>query len=225
MTVAKPLQRKDVERVAATLERAFRAECPDIAEELFFDPSVIPRPKSKRGVALWQAYRLAWSAKMRFERRTQKKKANVRGQGAPFFDDKLVDRAIENLQRAHAATRNAIDLLTAHSAKLTEAAVGIGWNKDYLSKEPPPNLGAAQRIKSAVEELIGDLTTFKGVPQARTRGDWDRFVSASAASLLDAGFSSREVAGLLTGQAAEKVDRATLERFRQRVRRREISAG
>ncbi|MEO8978126.1 MAG: hypothetical protein ABI548_01000 [Polyangiaceae bacterium] len=192
---------------------------------MFFDPSVIPRPKSKRGLALWEAYRRAWSAKMRFERRTQKKKAKLRGQGAPLFDDKLVDRAIENLQRAHAATRNAIEFLSAHSAKQTEAAVGIGWNKDYLSKEPPPSVGAAVRIKSAVEDLIGDLTTFAGVPQPRTRGDWDRFVSTSAAELLDAGFSSREVAGLLTGQRPERVDRATLERFRQRVRRREISAG
>jgi len=222
MTVAKSLQRKEVERVWVALERAFRAECPDVPDMFYLDPSTIPRPSSKRGVALWEAYRLAWSASARFRRRTEKKRATKRGQGAAFFDDKLVDKAIENMQRAQAAMRNATAFLEKAAERLERETVRIGFNKAFVKTERA-KIEAAERIETDLELLVGEITTFNGVPQARTQGQWDRFISSSAAKLLDAGFSSREVAGLLTGLPAEEIDRPTLEKFRQRVRRHQIS--
>ena len=222
MTVAKSLQRKGVERVWLTLEEAFKAECPDISDEFYLDPSTIPRPSSKRAAALWEAYRLAWSASARFRRRTEKKRATKRGQGAVFFDDKLVDKAIENVQRAQAAMRNATALLEKATERLERETIRIGFDKAFV-KTDRTKIEAAERIESDLELFVGELTTFNGVPQARTQGQWDRFISNSAARLLDAGFSSREVAGLLSGQPAEEVDRPTLEKFRQRVRRHQIS--
>ncbi|HEY2406938.1 MAG TPA: hypothetical protein VGI10_13100 [Polyangiaceae bacterium] len=167
---------------------------------------------------------------MRFERLEQKNRAMKRGKGGPFFDDELIDRAIEALQRARVATRNAADFLADHLERGTQEAVRFGAEKVLLIRPVKRALkGAHARIDEVdgirldLERLLDELTTFHGIPQARTRGDWDRFVSASAAKLLDAGFGSREVAGLLTGRPAEQIDRATLERFRQRVRRQEIS--
>jgi hypothetical protein len=232
MTVAKSLQRKDVEKVVAALERALSAECPMAAPpHAYNDPSTTPRPKSKRARALFEAYRLAWSALMRFKRREQKEQAKMRGRGEQFYDDQLVDRAIESLHRARAATRNAADFLAAHIEAGTQEAerLGVGnlLQQTFVKKAlkgARSRIDYVDSIQRDLEALLDVLTTFHGIPQARTRGDWDRFVSSSAAKLLDAGFGPREVAGLLTGRPAEQVDRATLERFRQRVRRLEISA-
>jgi len=217
MTVAKLLQRKEVERVTAALLDALKAECPEYPEMVFWDATVIPYPESKRGRALWTAYRLAWSASTRFARREQTKRAKTRAQGQAFFDDKHVNHAINSLERARTLTRNASKALGEYIDAIQKEAARLGLGTD--TQDYPAHVKTAEQIGDALDALTRNLKQFRGIPQARTRGEWDAFISATAQSLTEVGFSPREIAGLLTGKKPDAVDRATLERFRQRVRR------
>jgi hypothetical protein len=222
MTAAKSLQRKEVDRVAAALLEALKAECPEYAEEYFYDTPSIPRPESKRGEALWAVHRLAWSASARFTRRQQTKRAKTRAQGEAFFDDKRIDRALVSLERARTLVRNANQALLEYVERIQKEAARLGLGTDV--QDYPSHVQSTLRIGEALDSLVSKLKTFRGIPQARTQAEWDGFISASAERLIAAGFSSRDVAALLTGRKPDKVDRATLERFRQRVRRLQISS-
>jgi len=221
MTAAKSLQRKEVERVAAALLDVLKAECPDFPEYLFFDPTVAHPIKSERGHVVLEAYRLAWSASARFTRRDQVKCAKARVQGEPFFDDKRVNFAIVSLERARTLVRNANQALMENIDQIEREAARLGLGVNL--EDHPDHVQATKRIAAALDTVVSKLKTFKGIPQARNRGEWDNFISTTAERLLDVGFSSREVAALLTGKRPEKIDRATLERFRQRVRRLQVS--
>jgi hypothetical protein len=223
MTAAKSLQRKDVDRVAAGLLGALKAECPDYSEFLFLDPPSIPRPESKRARAIWEAYRLAWSASARFSRREQIKRAKTLAQGEAFFDDKRINQAIVSLERARTLVRNANRALLENVERIEKEAVRLGLGTDL--QDHPDHVRSTKRIGDALDSLVNKLKSFRGISQPRTQSEWDEFISSTAERLLAVGFGSREVAGLLTGRKPEKVDRATLERFRQRVRRLQISEG
>ena len=223
MTAARSLQRKDVVRVEAALLEALKAECPDYSEYLFLHPHSIPRPESKRAKALWEAYRLAWSAGARFGRREEAKRARTRGQGEAFFDDRRVDSAIADLERARTLVRNANQALLKDIERIEKETARLGY--DINLQDHPKHVLSTKRIGDALDLLVRKVKSFGGIPQARTQSEWDEFISSTAERLLGVGFSSREVAGLLTGRNPERVDRATLERFRQRVRRSQISEG
>jgi hypothetical protein len=223
MTAAKSLQRKEVERVAVALLDLLKAECPDFPEYLFFDPLVSPPIESERGRVVLDAYRLAWSASARFTRRDQTKRAKARAQGEAFFDDKRINLAIVSLEHARALVRKANQALMENIAQLEKEAARHGFGVDLA--DHPEHVQVTERIVGALDTVVSKLKTFKGIPQARNRGEWDTFISTTAERLLEVGFSSREVAALLTGRKPDKVDRATLERFRQRVRRLQISSG
>jgi len=223
MTAPRSLQRKDVDRVAAALLEALKAECPDYNEHQLLYPPLLPRPESKRGIAVWQAYRLAWSAAARFSRREEAKQAKARAQGEAFFDDRRVDSAIADLERARTLVRNANRALLKDIERIEKEAARLGYDTDL--QDHPEHVRNTKRIGDALDLLVKKVKSFGGIPQARTQSEWDEFISSSAERLLAVGFSSREVAGLLTGRSPERVDRATLERFRQRVRRSQISEG
>ena len=223
MTAPKLLQRKEVERVASALLDVLKAECPEFPDYLFSEPSVNPPIESERGQVVLQAYRLAWSASARFTRRDQAKRAKAGAQSAAFFDDKRVNLAIVSLERARTLVRNANQALMENIAQLEKEAARHGFGVEL--EDHPQHVQATKRIAAELDTVVSKLKTFKGIPQARNRGEWDNFISATAEKLLEVGFSSREVAGLLTGKKPEKVDRATLEKFRQRVRRLQVSGG
>ena len=223
MTAAKPLQRKDVDRVAAALLVALKAECPDYSEALFLDPPSIPRPSSARASTVWEAYRLAWSASARFTRREQTKRAKTLAQGEAFFDDKRVNLAIVSLERARTLVRNANRALLEDITRIEKEAARMGLGTDL--QDHPDHVRSTSRIGTALDSLVTKLKSFRGISQPRTQSEWEEFISSTAEKLLGVGFSSREVAGLLTGRKPERVDRATLERFRQRVRRLQVSGG
>ena len=77
----------------------------------------------------------------------------------------------------------------------------------------------AERLEKELGELTERLNRFDGVPQIRTQREWDRFLSETAAAMLEVGFEPRTVATVLTGTPEQKITTETLERFRQRVRR------
>lgn len=221
MTAAKSLERKEVEGVTAALRNALKDECPDCEALLEFPPA-LPKPSSKRGAALWQAYRLAWSASARFTRRTQRDLAKKRRSGEAFFDDRQTDSAIASLERARTLVRNAGAAFEEDIARIRKERTRIGLRGDDVG-DLPEHVQDAEELVAHLDLLLAKLKTFHGIPQARSRGDWDAFVSGSAQRLLSAGFSTREVAGMLTGKRPESVDRATLEKFRQRVNRLAVS--
>jgi len=222
MTAAKSLQRKEVDRVAAALLEALKAECPEYPEVVFYDSPTIPKPASKRGEVVWHAYLLAWSASARFTRRVQAKRAKSRAQGEAFFDDKRINQAIVSLERARTLVAKAHQALLENVEQLQKEAKRLGLTADL--GDHPDHLRDLTGVAVKLDGLTTKLKTFRGIPQARTSSEWDEFISVTAERLLNVGFTSREVAGLLTGRRPEKVDRATLERFRQRVRRRQVSA-
>jgi hypothetical protein len=223
MTAAKSLQRKDVDRVAAALLEALKAECPDHAEYVFLYPPSIPRPESRRATAVWEAYRCAWSASARVSRREQIKRAKALAQGEAFFDDRRVDAAIVSLERARTLVRNANRALLEDIKRIEKEAERLGLGTNL--QDHPDHVRSTKRIGDALDSLLSKLKSFGGISQPRTQSEWDDFISSTAERLLAVGFSSREVAGLLTGRKPERVDRATLERFRQRIRRLQISEG
>jgi hypothetical protein len=224
MTAAKSLQRKEVDKIAAALLGALKPEYPGTDDIAFDFPPVLRRPTSKRGAALWEAYKLAWAASVRFARRQQKGRAKKRGQGAAFFDDQHTRLAISSLERARTLVRNARAALERDIAAIGGERARHGMRGDDVG-EHRDHVRALEQIAKALEMRISRLKTFEGIPQARTKSEWDAFLSETARKLLDAGFGTREVAALLSGKKPEAVDRATLERFRQRVSRLEISAG
>jgi hypothetical protein len=221
MTAARSLQRKDIARVEAALLDALKAECPHYNEHVLLHAQFVPRPESKRAIALWEAYRLAWSAGARFRRLEQAKLARARGQGEAFFDDRRIDSAIADLERARTLVRNASRTILKDNERIEKEATRLGHGSDL--EDHPEHARTAKRIGDALDLLVRKVKSFGGIPQARTQGEWDQFISSTAEKLLAVGFGSREVAGLLTGRSPDKVDRATLERFRQRVRRSQVS--
>jgi hypothetical protein len=224
MTAAKPLQRKEVDKVAAALLGALRPEYEGQGDHIFEYPPALRQPTSKRGKVLWAAYLRAWAASARFSRREQKGLARKRGLGAAFFDDDQTDLAIASLERARWFVKNAREALQLDMARISKERARRGLPGDDFGKHPL-HVQAIERLEKAIGVRAAKIQTFEDIPQARTRKEWDAFLSETAKDLLAAGFGTREVAGLLTGERPEAVDRATLERFRQRVSRLEISRG
>lgn len=224
MTAAKSLQRKEVEKVAAALLSALRAEYAGQGDHIFYFPPALPKPTSKRGKALLAAYLRAWAASARFSRREQKGLASTRGLGAAFFDDLQTDLAIANFERAKTLVRHGREALQQDMALISKERARNGLLGEDFGRLPD-HVRAAEQIEDALERRVQALKTFEGIPQARTQSEWDAFISESAEKLLAAGLGTREVAGLLTGKKPETVDRATLERFRLRVTRLQISRG
>ena len=224
MTAAKSLQRKEVDKVTAALYKALSEECPNQEDQLLAIPLTDWRPTSKRGKVLCEAYRRAWAASARFSRREQKGLASKRGLGAAFFDDGQTDLAIANLERARTLVRNAREALQRDMTRIGKERARRGLSVDDLGRNPE-HVEAMEKIEEALEVRLTELKTCQGIPQARTRSEWDEFLSETARNLLVAGFGTREVASLLTGKKPEAVDRATLERFRQRVNRLGSSRG
>jgi len=222
MTAAKPLQRKEVDKAMATLLAALRQEYPGQGDHIFDYPPALRQPTSKRGKVLWAAYRRAWAASTRFSRREQKGLASTRGLGVAFFDDHQTDLAITNFERARTLVRAGREALELDMALISKERAGRGLLGEDFG-QLPEHVRAAEQIEEALAERVKALKTFENIPQARTRSEWDAFLSETAQKLLAAGFGTREVAGLLTGKKSEAVDRATLERFRQRVSRLGIS--
>jgi hypothetical protein len=224
MTAAKPLQRKEVDKVTATLRSALAQECPSYDDQLLDFPPALAEPTAKRAKVLLDAYRRAWAASARFSRREQKGLASKRGLGSAFFDDSQTDLAIARLERARAFAKNAREALELDMARISKERARRGLLGDDFGKHPA-HVRAIERLEKALRERAAEIQTVEGIPQARTRREWDAFLSEAAKKLLAVGFGTREVAGLLTGEKPESVDRATLERFRQRVSRLEISRG
>jgi hypothetical protein len=224
MTAAKSLKRKEVDKVTAALFKALSEECPNEEEQLRAIPLTDWRPTSKRGKALCEAYRRAWAASVRFSRREHMGLASKRGLGAAFFDDRRTDVAIASLERARTLVRNARESLQRDMTRIGKERARHGLTGDDHGRTPE-HVEAIERIEEALDVRLTELKTFQGIPQARTQSEWDEFLSETARNLLVAGFATREVAGLLTGKKPEAVDRATLERFRQRVSRLGISRG
>jgi hypothetical protein len=218
MTAAKSLERKEVERVTVALRNALKAECPEYPEAFLDSPPDSQPPASKRGAALWEAHCLAWSALVRFTRKQQFNKAKKGGQGAAFFDDSQNDVAIASLERARTLVRNAAAAVQRNIDGIRKARARLGLRGEDL-ENLPQQLAAIEKIGGRLDGQLRELKAFRTIPQARTRSDWDEFLSRTAKNLLDVGFGTREVAGMLTGKKAGAVDRATLERFRQRVNR------
>src|SRR6185295_7702951 len=108
MTAARLVARKEVDRVCAALERAFLTECPEHTEMVRLDlMEVPPPPRNTRAFALWEAFRLSWSARARFRRRATTARARKQGQRMPLHDDKLRDNAIRSTERALAEAAKA----------------------------------------------------------------------------------------------------------------------
>ncbi len=224
MTAAKALERKEVERVTAALRNALKAECPERHDAFLDLPPDSPKPASKRGAALWDAHRQAWATLARLTRRAELSRARKRGGGEAFFDDRQNEAAITNLERARTLVRNGCAAVQTNIDRIRKERARLGLRGDDF-EDLPEHLDAMERIGETLKRRIEKLKTFRGIPQARTRDDWDEFVSRMAKQLLEAGFGTREVAGLLTGKEPDAVDRATLERFRQRVNRLAVSKG
>jgi hypothetical protein len=224
MTAAKPLQRKEVDKVMASLRSALAQEWPSYDDQLLDFPPALAEPTTKRAKVLLEAYKRAWAASVRFSRREQKGLASKRGLGAAFFDDRQTDLAIASLERARALVRNAREALQHDMTRISKERARRGLVGDDFGNHPVHVL-AIERLEKAIGVRASKIQTFEDIPQARTRGEWDAFLSETAKNLLGAGFGTREVAGLLTGEKPEVVDRATLERFRQRVSRLENSRG
>lgn len=224
MTVPKSLERKEVERVAATLRNTLKIEWPEIDDAFLDFPPAAPKATTKRRAAVLDAFRLAWAASARFTRKTQRELAKKRGSGEAFFDDRQTDAAIICLERARTLVRNAGAAIEMDIARIRKERARIGLRGEDVG-DLPEHVGATENVVVDLERLLERLKTFQGIPQARTRGEWDAFVSSAAQKLLSAGFGTREVAGMLTGKHPEDVDRATLERFRQRMNRLAVSKG
>jgi hypothetical protein len=218
MTAAKPLQRKEVEKVMATLRDALAQEWHAYDDQTLHYPPALAEPTTKRAKVLLEAYRRAWAAWARFSRREQKGLASKRGLGAAFFDDRQTDLAIASLERARYFVRNAREALQRDMTRISKERARSGIPGDDFGKHPA-HVRAIERLEKALGGRAAKIQTFEDIPQARTRSEWDAFLSETARNLLVAGFGTREVAGLLTGEKPESVDRATLERFRQRVSR------
>ena len=216
MTAARLVPRKEVERVYASLERAFLLECPEHAELVRMDLLLVPAPEQNtRGFALWEAFRLVWSAHARFVRGSITARAKQRGEKLPTLDDKLRNQAIKSMERAVTDAANAARLL-AEDADTMEAFL-----KNLRGSVPGArqDAEAAQEAARHLAAVLVQLRHFRGVPQIRTRREWDFLISRTAARLAALGMPSRQVAALLTGVPEKRIDRAALERFRQRVRR------
>jgi hypothetical protein len=166
------------------------------------------------------ALRLAWSANARFERGRLAANARARGQRIAGLEDDRRDAALSSLEKALSLTQRAAELLAEDADKMDRQA--RRW-RGHADPSLHGDVAKTEAMARGVERLLKHLTRCKGIPQIRTQGEWDEFLSESAAALLDAGFANREVAALLTGQRSEDVDRATMERFRQRVRRIKVS--
>lgn len=221
MTAARLVARKEVDRVFLSLERAFRAECPEHDELTRVDPLLVPRPRrNARALALWEAVRLACSARARFSRRETTARAKRQGQPMPLHDDKRRDLAIRSMERAIAHATNAARLL-AEDADAMEGAIKnvLGAHIEGVREDADAAADVAQHLV----QVLGRLRCFRGVPQVRTQREWDVFLSQTAARFGAVGMPTREVVALLTGLPEKRVDRAELERFRQRVRRLKLS--
>lgn len=222
MTAPKSLERKEVERVTAALRNALKIEWPEI-EDAFLDfPPAAPKATSKRRAVVLEAYRLAWAASARFTRKTQRELAKKRGSGEAFFDDRQTETAIGSLERARTLVRNAGAAVEKDMARIRKERARVGLRGDDVG-DLPEHLRGLEQLREALESRIQKLKTFQGIPQIRTRSEWDDFLSNTAKKLLAIGFATREVAAFLTGKQPEAVDRATLEKFRQRVNRLAVS--
>jgi hypothetical protein len=221
MTAPRLVARKEVDRVYASLERAFVAECPEHAEMVRLDLTIVPPPRrNTRAFALWDALRLAWSARARFLRRDTTAHAKKRGQRMPLHDDKLRDQAIRSMERSITQAANAARLLAEDAAAMETVARKLRGGR---VEGPREDADAAAEAVQHLVEVLGRLRRFRGVPQVRTQREWDVFLSQSAAKFGAVGMATREVVALLTGLPENRVDRAELERFRQRVRRLKLS--
>lgn len=213
MTAPKTTKKKDVERVFKSIERAFVAEVPDYPENLVFNVPDIPEPRhGTRAHVVWEALRTAFAARVRYRRRDILRKTAARGEPVVSFDDKKRFAAIRNLNRAWVLTGEAVALLQ-EAAAITEADIKA------VPKELRDEVERVAVLERQFEPLLAGLNAFRGIHQIRTQREWDLFISETATKMQDVGFSSREVCGILTGSKPERIDRATMERFRQRVRR------
>src|SRR6516165_3443285 len=136
MTAAKSLQRKEVEKVTAALRSALKQECPGEEKMLLDFPPGLRKPTSKRGAVLWEAYRRAWAASVRFTRREQRGLARKRGQGAAFFDDRRTDVVIASLERARTLVRNASEALQRDITRIGNERARVGLTGDDVGDYP-----------------------------------------------------------------------------------------
>jgi len=221
MTAARLVARKEVDRVYLSLERAFHAECPGQEELAKLDPLLVPAPpRNTRAFALWEAFRLACSARARFERRQTTARARKRGHARPLHDDRRRDLAIRSIERAIAHATNAARLLVEDADVMDNAVKNVPGARVEGARE---DAEAAEEVARHLMHVLGRLRCFRGVPQVRTQREWDVFLSQTAARFGAVGMPTREVVALLTGLPEKRVDRAELERFRQRVRRLKVS--
>lgn len=226
VTAPKPTTKKAVDRVFYSLAEALRPELrienvgdPDkvpSAEELFAAP---PPPRlAPKGRVLWDAFQRAGAARARFTRRERFQGATRRGSDVAALDDKHKDLAMLRL-------RDAARLVGEAAQALRDDIQAVeNMNERYggvfpLEKEALANAAEAERLEKALNVLTERLNLFRGVPQIRTQREWDRFLSETAAAMLEVGFEPRTVAAVLTGTPEQKVTTDALERFRQRVRR------
>lgn len=216
MTVWRPPDYDEVERVFEALQSAFAEAQPHLSEDDFRDISDLGRPRpGTRARALWEPLRLAWCAHARF-RRAKLKARMPKALTVPVDDDRR-DRAIQSVERALALLQNAAEELQEDAETIHKFVVMLEQDQTRQRYEDAKNVAG---LADETREQLSKLKRYKGIRQIYTQREWDEFISDAAEGLLRAGFSSREVAGLLSGSAPEDVDRATLERFRQRVRRR-----
>lgn len=213
MTAPKSTKKKDVERVYSSVERAFSAEVPEYPAELVFDVPGIPEPRpGTRGHVLWEALRTAFATRARYRRRDIVRVTTKRGRPVRSLDDTQRYAAIRNLNRALALTQGAVALLQ-DAIDIAEAETRT------VQKDLRGEVDDVAALGRQFGEVLARMSLFRGIRQLRTLREWDLFISETAAKMQEVGFSSREVCGILTGTKPERVDRATMERFRQRVRR------
>lgn len=212
MTDKRPVEREEVERVFKALlqeyeEHQHRGDYP---KELLYNVPEIPLPrKGTKARAVLDALRLAWCANVRFVRADHAKHAQKRGERIYALEDERRDAAIASVERAHSLVQKAAELLNEDFEVMNRQASRWKGSADPELHEDANQAGLAA---ARLEKLLTRLGHFKGIRQIRTQGDWDEFLTDSAAALLDVGFSNREVAALLTGQDPSEVDRATMER-------------
>lgn len=179
-----------------------------------------PAPRPKRARALWQAFQVVAASRARFVRRDLLQRRLKKGEEVlAVLDDRNRDLAMFKLRDAARLSDEAAEALKA-DVEAIQALQGryanLGFEPDHLVIE------AAQRaaqLAKALRTLKRSLNSFKGIRQIRTQREWDRFLSETASTLQDLGYTNRQVAAFLTGTPEAELTTATLERFRQRVRR------
>jgi hypothetical protein len=230
MTAAKLVQRRQVERVCVSLAEIFAKHSGKTPASVLRTVPKIPRPPPHtKARVVWGALLVAWNTGELLDRRDQLKAAKRRGRKGSTSEESRRDQAAARLEKAAKQMRKAaalrkLDAEEALSEKRGRYGPRVREARDKRAREARDEARKIEKAACVVDKLAESMTGIPGLPVIRTQAQWHRFLSRAATSLLEVGYTNREVVAMLTDQAPEDVDRATLERFRQRVRRLPITA-